>query len=334
MKKCLPFLFSCLTLISLKAQDTFSIVAVDSITGEVGSAGASCVDLFQAGLSSDHFLGQLIPGVGAINTQAYYLTANQNNATTQMNQGLTPTQIIEWLVANDAQGQPALRQYGIAALINGSPQADAYTGTSTNDYKNHIIGPNYTIQGNILLGQQVLDSMEARFLREDGDLACKLMAALQGANMVGADTRCTANGTSSLFAFVKVAQTTDLFDSPSFVASVRTANNAGIEPIDSLQIKFNQVHSCALNSLSDNWDNPNYFSISPNPAEDFIVLECKNETLKNMSYKIYDLFNQVVDESHFVESKKIDLSNLASGAYFIAISYNGNITTKKIIKKN
>ena len=35
------------------SQDTFSIVAVDSITGEVGSAGASCVDLFQAGLPTD-----------------------------------------------------------------------------------------------------------------------------------------------------------------------------------------------------------------------------------------------------------------------------------------
>ena len=87
--------------------------------------------------------------------------------------------------------------------------------------------------------------MESRFLAEEGDLACKLMAALQGANIVGADTRCAANGTSSLFAFVKVAQPADAMNSPSFIASVRTPNNSGIEPIDSLQSIFSQMHTCS-----------------------------------------------------------------------------------------
>lgn len=233
------------------AQDTFSIVAVDSVTGEVGSAGASCVDLFQANMPNDDFLGVLIPGVGAINTQAYYLLANQNNATAQMQAGQTPSQIIQWLVANDDQGTPELRQYGVASMTNGSPEAAAHTGTSTDDYKNHIVGPNYAIQGNILLGQEVLDSMEARFLAEDGDLACKLMAALQGANMVGADTRCAPDGTSSLFAFVKVAQPSDPIGTPSLLASVRTHDNSGIEPIDSLQILFDQTHNCTLIGLEE-----------------------------------------------------------------------------------
>ncbi|HQW25226.1 MAG TPA: hypothetical protein PLV75_04695, partial [Saprospiraceae bacterium] len=62
---------------SLSAQDTFSIVAADSTTREVGSAGASCVDLFAAGLADPSFLGQLLPDTGAINTQAFYLPTNQ-----------------------------------------------------------------------------------------------------------------------------------------------------------------------------------------------------------------------------------------------------------------
>ena len=226
------------------SQDTFSIVAVDPVTGEVGSAGASCVDLSQAGLPTDDFLGQLIPNVGAINTQAYYEPENQTNATNRMKLGETPRQIIDWLVANDIESQPQFRQYGIVAIINGLPEAAAHTGDSTDNYKNHIVGPNYSIQGNILLGQKVLDSMESRFLKEPGDLACKLMAALQGANMVGADTRCNSNGTSSLFAFVKVAKPTDTFGNPSFNVSVRTAENARIEPIDSLQLKFGLKHNC------------------------------------------------------------------------------------------
>ena len=252
MKKLLLIIFIILFVKDVISQDTFSIVAIDSLTGEVGSAGASCVDMFTTGISTNDFLGQLIPDLGAINTQAWYIPSNQTNATNRMNMGDTPSQIIDWLVVNDVQSTPELRQYGIVAMVNGSPQAAAYTGTSTDNYKNHIIGDNYSIQGNILLGQEVLDSMEARFMNESGDLTCKLMAALQGANMAGADTRCSGNGTSSLFAFIKVAQPTDMFGSPSFNISVRTHSNSNIEPIDSLQIMFDISHNCSSLNISEN----------------------------------------------------------------------------------
>lgn len=313
------------------AQDTFSIVAVDSITGEVGSAGASCVDLFQVGLPTDHFLGQLIPGVGAINTQAWYLTANQNNATNRMNLGDTPSQIIQWLIANDSQGQPEFRQYGIAAMINGSPETAAYTGSSTDDYKNHIIGPNYAIQGNILLGQEVLDSMEARFLNEDGDLACKLMAALQGANMIGADTRCAANGTSSLFAYVKVAQPTDVFGSPSFVASVRTSNNASIEPIDSLQTKFNMVHQCVNASIYESNNLEEILTVSPNPANENITLEIKSESQEQFTYTLCNLNGEKLLEDRFNSSTKVNVSLLSPGMYIMKIETEGKIYTQRMV---
>ena len=252
MKKGLLIIFIILFVKDVISQDTFSIVAIDSLTGEVGSAGASCVDMFTTGISTNDFLGQLIPDLGAINTQAWYIPSNQTNATNRMNMGDTPSQIIDWLVVNDVQSTPELRQYGIVAMVNGSPQAAAYTGTSTDNYKNHIIGDNYSIQGNILLGQEVLDSMEARFMNESGDLTCKLMAALQGANMAGADSRCSGNGTSSLFAFIKVAQPTDMFGSPSFNISVRTHSNSNIEPIDSLQIMFDISHNCSSLNISEN----------------------------------------------------------------------------------
>ena len=73
------FLFSFFTF-HLTAQDTFSIVAADSTSRVVGSAGASCVDLFNTGFSDDTFLGDLLPDTGAINSQAYYIPANQDNA--------------------------------------------------------------------------------------------------------------------------------------------------------------------------------------------------------------------------------------------------------------
>tara|TARA_Y100001933_G_scaffold35624_1_gene30632 strand:+ start:36 stop:917 length:882 start_codon:yes stop_codon:yes gene_type:complete len=249
MKNFLTLLFSLIICINSNSQDTFSIVAVDTITGEVGSAGASCVNLFNTNFVNDDFLGELFPGLGAINTQAYYIQTNQNNARSRMNLGYTPSQLIDWLINNDVQQTPELRQYGIVAFVNGISESAAHTGLSTDNYKNHILGPNYAIQGNILLGQHVLDSMQSRFVNEPGDLKCKLMAALQGANTVGADTRCAPYGTSSLFAFVKVAQPTDSFGSPSFKISVRTQPSSGIEPVDSLQNIFNSNHSCNPTSV-------------------------------------------------------------------------------------
>lgn len=323
------FLLTSLSLHTAHSQDTFSIVAVDSVTGEVGSAGASCVDLFQTGLSTDDFLGQLIPKVGAINTQAYYIPANQTNATNRMNLGETPTQIINWLVANDVQSRPAFRQYGIAALINGSPQAAAHTGLSTDDYKNHIVGPHYAIQGNILLGQEVLDSMESRFLNAPGDLACKLMAALQGANMVGADARCKANGTSSLFAFVKVALPTDVFGNPSLLVSVRTADNAGIEPIDSLQTKFNLVHPCNASGLVETTEFDQFFSVYPNPATDAVVL--RNKTGESHDVFLFDHTGKLIHQTTIAETINLRVSGYPSGAYWLKLSNANRSVVKRII---
>ena len=313
----------------LSAQDTFSIVALDPITGEVGSAGASCVDLMNFPNMTDHFLGELFPGIGAINCQAYYLASNQANARARMNEGLTPSEIIDWLVDNDVQNNPHTRQYGIVALVDGLPESAGYTGSSTDDYKNHITGPNYSIQGNILLGQVVLDSMEAKFNREPGDLACKLMAALQGANMVGADSRCASNGTSSLFAFVKVAQPEDVFGSPSFIASVRTQDNAGIEPIDSLQIIFDDMHYCPTVSIQEQ-SFEKVFSISPNPVSD--VLKVQLNVNDNYHIEIIDVDGNIINKSKMADEFKLNVTSFKKGMYFIRVFNENNSYTEKFMK--
>ena len=73
---------------------TFSIVAIDTETGEVGSAGGSCI-------AGSIIISDIHPGVGAIHTQSYYLPANQSYASTLMNQGYSPNEIIEILQTND-----------------------------------------------------------------------------------------------------------------------------------------------------------------------------------------------------------------------------------------
>ncbi len=238
MKYCLPFLFTLLVYNS-GAQDTFSIVAVDPATGEVGSAGASCVDLLEYEIEDAGFLGVLIPGLGAINTQSYYDSTNQANATECIRSGMTPQETIQWLEANDVDTLPGLRQYGIAVLQFNSAGTAAYTGSGNMDFKGHINGPTYSIQGNILSSRAVLDSMEVRFNRTNGSLSDKLMAALEGAHMIGADSRCAENGTSSLFAFIKVAQPDDSENEPSLALQVVTAHGDGIEPISELRKIYN-----------------------------------------------------------------------------------------------
>ena len=322
-------LLAILALPSLNSQDTFSIVAVDSVTAEVGSAGASCVDLFQVGISNPDFLGQLVPNVGAINTQAYYIGANQENATRRMEMGDTPDQIINWLVANDIQSLPQYRQYGIAAFVNSSTKSAAYTGSATDSYKSQILGPNYAIQGNILLGPEVLESMENRFLNEPGDLACKLMAALQGANIKGADSRCSANGTSSLFAYVKVAQATDSFGQPSLNVSVRTSDNSGIEPIDSLQIMFDLIHNCTSLAITETEEFDKYFSAYPNPVSDQLVIN--NKTGEIFDLFLIDLQGKLIYKDYIINTKRLDFLPFENGSYYLKMSNDKKTFVKKII---
>jgi uncharacterized Ntn-hydrolase superfamily protein len=314
-----------------KAQDTFSIVGVDTITGEVGSAGASCVDLIAFGITDPSFLGDLIPGKGAINTQASYLATNQTNARTRMNLGDTPSQIISWLQINDAGGNPSVRQYGIAAIVSGSPMTAGHTGTNCLNYKNHIAGKNYCIQGNILLGQQILDSMEAKFRNTPGTLACKLMAALQGAKVAGADTRCAPNNSSSLFAFLKVSKPGDTYGNPYINIGVRTATNTFIEPIDSLQTIANNMGLCSITTDVQEKIIEDRIGIYPNPAGDhFSILNFSGYKTGNVI--IRNAIGQVVSAQ---EKEEIITSELKPGIYFVEVSLLGTQQRKtiKLIKE-
>lgn len=322
LSNCFAACFCTLFHICAFGQDTFSIAAADSTTREVGSAGASCVDLFTTSIADNSFLGDLLPNKGAINTQASYMVANQSNARNRMNAGDTPAQIIQWLRTNDAGFNPNIRQYGIVGFVGNQVNAAGFTGSNCLDYKNHITGSingiYYSIQGNILSGQQVLDSMEARFRAEPGDLACKLMAALQGANTVGADTRCADNNTSSLFAFVKVSKPTDLYNRPSFSVSLRTRNGAQIEPIDSLQKLFNAKRSCRTTSIPSTLDKT--LRLYPNPTTGTLVFEAP-PTLLGTPYTITDMLGRPRQQGTVsTPSTRLDIADLPPGPYWLRMA--------------
>src|SRR6187402_3530260 len=107
--KLLTTLFSLLIIHNASAQDTFSICAYDSLTGQLGSAGATCIQ----GSTSAYIISDVLPGVGVVHTQAAWLQANKTYAHSLLVLGLPPQQIIDSMIAHDAQGDPSVRQYGV-----------------------------------------------------------------------------------------------------------------------------------------------------------------------------------------------------------------------------
>ena len=334
MKNTLLLLFITAFCCRVAAQDTFSIVALDSTTREIGSAGASCLDLFQTGFTDPSFLGDLFPDTGAINTQAYYIAGNQVNARLRMRAGDTPLQIISWLVSNDVQSNPTQRQYGIVGFNGNMPEPAAYTGSNCIDYKNHatgnIDGIYYSIQGNILEGQNVIDSMEARFRREPGDIACRMMAALQGANVVGADHRCVSNSTSSLFAFVKVAQPGDTYGNPSFKLTVKTHDGDKIEPVDSLQILFDAVHNCESAGKID-VTRDQLLNVYPDADHSHLHVEFEAVT-DNTIVALYTIQGQLIMQQPMKDHHiMLDVSNVARGMYVLSVDNQSFKSSQKIV---
>ncbi len=314
----LTFFLSLCFFLSVDAQDTFSIVAVDTLTGEVGSAGASCLDN-SAIAGGAIIISDIIPGRGAIHTQSYWVSANQINAHNKMLEGLSPEEIIDWLVANDVQNLPQRRQYGIVDFDeNGHPRSAAFTGTSCMDWKGHHEGVNYSIQGNILLGQQIIDSMESRFVNTPGTLADKLMAALQGANVVGADARCTPEGVSSLSAFLRVARPEN--DPDSLYLDLNVAETPyGVEPIDELQVLYDEWLNWV--KLEEHSENSRHLNLFPNPANNIINyrIDKKDQHLPFV-LNIRDLQNRVVKELLIDKPfGSLIVSDLDKGVYLISL---------------
>ncbi len=300
---------------AIYAQHTFSIVAVDPNTGEVGGAGATCYETVID-------IADVHPGVGMIHSQSLVNADNQAYAHNLMTEGLAPQQIIDSLVLNDAQGNNTLRQYGVVDLIDGGRSA-TFTGSACYSYHGEITGPTYAIQGNILSfanGEAILNQMEANFNATDGSLADKLMAALQAGNMPGADRRCEE--TSSLSAFLLVAKPNDT--PGNYYLTLNVENDGAIEPIDSLQTLFNEWKVNV--GLANSKPTTMAVRLYPNPTNQYLWIDFyrPNDCIKVVN--IINLKGEIVWQQNNIAAttQKIDVQNLPNAAYLYQI-----ITEKK-----
>ncbi|GAA0871207.1 hypothetical protein GCM10009117_03530 [Gangjinia marincola] len=296
---------------SIHAQHTFSIVAVDPDTGEIGSAGATCLGQEDGALA----ISDIVLGIGAIHTQSFYIPANQNNARTRMEMGDSPQEIIDWLIANDVQGNPSTRQYNIVDLNDSNPRSAAFTGVNCSEEFLHITGPNYAIAGNILISQDVVTDMETAFLAADGTLADKLIAAMQGAKRPGADVRCLDAGISSASAFIRVA---DPSDQDSSYGNLSLDLNVWItteifEPIDVLQDAYDQTLSLEDNKLTKT-------ILSSNPVQSELSVNSGQRVFNG--FTIFDMNGKIVLQQKFNAPKNrlsLNVDFLNSGMYFLKL---------------
>ena len=301
-------------------------MALDTETGEIGSAGASCIN-------NSIIISDIIPGQGAIHTQAWYRPVNQNNAHARMIEGYSPEEIIQWLIDNDDQGTPGKRQYGIVDFDSlGNPRTAAFTGNLCDDYKGDTLGFVYAIQGNILLGRQIIDSMASRFDNTEGMLAEKLMAALQGAKVPGADTRCMVEGVSTKSAFIRMARPSDTLGTYYLDLNV-PSRPYGVEPIDSLQVLFDEWLALIV-GLNEGKSSVNQFRIYPNPATDHLIIDSNGPVNRLAEYSIMDLTGRSLLQEKFSGiKKKIDIVRLEEGVYFLVIKKDGQWAgTHKFVK--
>jgi uncharacterized Ntn-hydrolase superfamily protein len=157
---------------------TYSIVARDPATGQMGVA-----------VQSHWFsVGSLVTwaeaGVGAVATQSFIDPGYGPLGLDLMRAGKTAPQALAGLIAADP-GE-AVRQ---VAMIDAKGNVAAHTGSKCIPAAGHITGDNFSVQANLMLNDKVWPAMAEAYKNTSGDLADKMLAALDAAQAVGGDIR-------------------------------------------------------------------------------------------------------------------------------------------------
>jgi uncharacterized Ntn-hydrolase superfamily protein len=180
---------------------TFSIVAADPETGEVGVA-----------VQSKYFaVGSVVPwataGVGAVATQAAGVAAYGPRTLAALQDGLTPQDALLRVLADD-EGRET-RQLGV---VTAAGDGAAWTGSECNAWAGHVVGDGYAAQGNILAGEAVVHEIARAWEETAGTMAERLVAALEAGQEAGGDKR----GQQSAAVYVEragaAAETRDALD--------------------------------------------------------------------------------------------------------------------------
>jgi uncharacterized Ntn-hydrolase superfamily protein len=164
--------------VPLRPVHTFSIVARDSATGELGVA-----------VQSHWFsVGPLVPwieaGVGAIATQSFVDPSYGKLGLDLIRAGKSAPDALKALIAGDPASD--VRQ---VAMIDAQGHVAAHTGAKNIQAAGHKVGENYSVQANLMLNDSIWPAMSRAFESTKGDLADRMLAALDAAQAAGGDIR-------------------------------------------------------------------------------------------------------------------------------------------------
>jgi uncharacterized Ntn-hydrolase superfamily protein len=159
---------------------TFSIVAFEPTTGDFGVAVAS------------HYfaVGSVVPwaeaGVGAIATQANVNVSLGPLGLELLRTGLEAHEVLDRILNKDHLSGKEGRQL---AVIDGNGHVAVFTGEAAPSWAGSAQGNCWCVQGNLLSGPQVIQSMGSAFESTSGDLSEKLFASLKAGDAAGGDSR-------------------------------------------------------------------------------------------------------------------------------------------------
>jgi len=162
----------------LRPVHTFSIVARDPATGDLGVAVQS--HWFSVGAT----VTWAEPGVGAVATQSFVEPAYGPRGLELMRAGTAAPDALAQLLARD--GGRAVRQ---VAFVDAKGRVGAHTGDRCIESAGHHIGVGYSVQANLMGNDQIVPSMARAYEGGKGDLAERLMLALEGGQRAGGDIR-------------------------------------------------------------------------------------------------------------------------------------------------
>jgi uncharacterized Ntn-hydrolase superfamily protein len=157
---------------------TFSIVARDTITGELGVAVQT--HWFAVGTR----VSWAEAGVGAIATQSFTNVSFGPRGLTLLKQGMTAQEVLKQLIDSDESRE--VRQVGI---VDRKGNVASWTGKNCIREAGHLVGDNFSVQANMMLTEEVWPAMAEKFQKTEGHLAERLLAALEAGQAAGGDIR-------------------------------------------------------------------------------------------------------------------------------------------------
>ncbi len=158
--------------------NTYSIVARDSVTGEMGVAVQS--HWFSVGT----VVSWAEAGVGAVATQSFVNVSFGKRGLELLKDGKSPQEALDILLSDDENKD--VRQ---VAIIDTKGRVAAHTGENCIDAAGHSTGDNYSVQANMMLKNTVWSAMAKAFEISSGPLAARLITALEAAENEGGDIR-------------------------------------------------------------------------------------------------------------------------------------------------